>query len=166
MKRSKVSHEFPPLVYPDSEILILGSFPSVKSRAAKFFYGHPQNRFWRVLASVYGENVPEQAGEKKSLLKRHHVACYDVIESCSIIGSSDSTIRNVQPADLQTIIAQGRIHRVILNGKTAAKYFERYHKRWDSQAIPVFQAPSTSPANAATSLETLIQLWRPLLTQE
>ena len=102
MKEEHLSHPFPPLYDACSEILILGSFPSVKSREQMFYYGHPQNRFWKVLAAELGEPQPQDIEAKKELLHRHHIALWDVIESCSICGSSDSSIRNVIPTDNRT----------------------------------------------------------------
>lgn len=166
MKRAKANHEFPPFVHPDSRVLILGSFPSIKSREAQFFYGHPQNRYWRVLASIYHEAEPKTLEEKAALLTAHHIACYDVIESCSIEGSSDASIRNVKPADLTPIIHDSAIQMVILNGKTAAKYFERYQQKWAGGDLKIAVAPSTSPANAAVSFDQLVAAWSKLLPKD
>lgn len=152
-----IEHSFPPFYSESSETLILGSFPSVKSREQGFFYGHPQNRFWNMLAKIYGEAVPNDIAEKKSLLDRHNIALYDVIFSCDIIGSSDSSIRNVTPADINAIIAASHISRIILNGKTAEKFFRKYQ---DSTLLDMVSVmPSTSPANAAFSLEKLVGAW-------
>jgi len=163
MKRVRASHEFPPFVHPDAEVLILGSFPSVKSRESQFFYGHPQNRFWKVLASFYQEEEPLSLETKSTLLLKHHIACYDVIESCSIEGSSDASIRNVKPADLGLILAGTQIKSILLNGKTAEKYFHRYQQKWEGRGLKIVALPSTSPANAAVSLSQLIEAWSPLL---
>lgn len=157
-----ITHTFPPFYSGSSKILILGSFPSVKSREQGFYYGHPQNRFWKTLASVYGENVPQDITEKKALLERHGIALYDVIYSCDIIGSSDSSIKNVVPADIESIISGSHIKKIILNGKTAEKYFRKYQSEqfWEMTSV----MPSTSPANAAFSLEKLIRIWGDKLT--
>jgi hypoxanthine-DNA glycosylase len=163
MKRVRASHEFPPFVHPDAEVLILGSFPSVKSRESQFFYGHPQNRFWKVLASFYQEEEPLNVEAKSALLLKHHIACYDVIESCSIEGSSDASIRNVKPADLGPILGGTQIKNILLNGKTAEKYFHRYQQKWEGRGLKIVALPSTSPANAAVSLSQLIEAWSPLL---
>lgn len=154
------NHGFPPLVCPDSKILILGSFPSVKSREAAFFYGHPQNRFWPLLAKLHGEPTPSSIEEKRDFAYRHHYALYDSIESCSIIGSSDATIKDVVPADLESIINGTQIKLIVCNGKASLRYFEEYHSKI---AVPHICLPSTSPANAQFSLERLAEEWNVIL---
>lgn len=154
---TQITHSFPPFYSESSTLLILGSFPSVKSREEGFYYGHPQNRFWKVLAAVYGEAVPTDIMQKKEFLKRHGIALYDVIYSCDIIGSSDSSIKNVVPANINEIIEKSDISRIILNGKTAEKFFRKYQ---DSSLLDIVSVmPSTSPANAAFSLQRLIEAW-------
>lgn len=151
-------HPFPPLFDSGSRILILGSFPSIKSREGQFFYHHPQNRFWRVLAGVLNVAVPMTIAEKTAMLHSHHIALWDVIASCEISGSSDSSIRNVIPNDLSPIFAQADIQAVFCNGGASYGYYQKY-----TQATTGFVArklPSTSPANAAWSLERLINAWR------
>ncbi len=152
-----IHHPFPPLYDAHSEILILGSFPSVKSREQQFFYGHPQNRFWRVTAAVCGDATPVTIDEKRAFLLRHHIALWDVIASCEITGSSDSSIRNAVPNDLTPILAAADIRQIYVNGGTAAKYYDRYQKPvLHRDAI---RLPSTSPANAAWNLARLIEAW-------
>ena len=151
-------HPIPPLYDKHSRVLILGSFPSAKSREAGFFYGHPQNRFWKVLASVFEEDTPNTIEEKKAFLLRNHVALWDVIHSCDIDGSSDASIRNVVPNDLQTILDSSRIEAIYVNGKTAYKYYEKYMLPKIKRPAQVL--PSTSPANAMWKLERLIEAWR------
>ena len=163
-----VRHPFPPLYDENSRVLILGSFPSVKSREQMFFYGHPQNRFWKMLAAVTGERVPQSIEEKKALLLRNHIALHDVIHSCDIIGSSDSSIKNVEPADLERILAvTGRV-AILCNGGTSYKLYRKYQE--NRLGIPAVQLPSTSPANAAWNLERLSAAWGevllPLLRKE
>ena len=119
-----ISHGFGPVYNSESRILILGSFPSVKSREQAFFYGHPRNRFWKVLAAVLKEEEPQTVEEKKAMLFRRGVAVYDVIEQCSIIGSSDSSIKDVVPADLGKIVGESQIQKVYTNGKTAGKLYK------------------------------------------
>ena len=119
-----VTHPFPALYNKESEILILGSLPSVKSREQMFFYGHPQNRFWKVIAAVLNEPVPKNIEEKKAMLYRHHVALWDTIYSCDIIGSSDSSIKNVVPTDLKAIVKDSNVKRIFCNGKTSGTYFQ------------------------------------------
>ena len=159
--REDKNREFHPIepVYDErSEILILGSFPSVKSREGKFFYHHPQNRFWKILAAVYGEEVPGTIAEKKQFLLSHGIAVWDVIASCEITGSSDSSIRNVEVNDLNRIIKAGRIVHIYTNGNLADKLYHRY---FDGKlALPATRLPSSSPANAAYSLERLVECWR------
>ena len=141
----------------DSEVLILGSFPSVKSREEGFFYGNPQNRFWRVLAAVYGEETPESTEEKKRFLLAHKIALFDVIKSCEITGSSDGSIKDVRPNDISAIIKKTKIKKIFLNGKTAERYYKKYNS--DKINLPAVCLPSTSPANAAWSGEKLISEW-------
>ena len=144
-----VLHPFPPLYDENSRVLILGSFPSVKSREQKFFYGHPQNRFWRVLAAVFASETPQTMAEKRRFLLSHGIALWDVIASCEITGSADSSIKNAVANDLSPILAAADIRQIFVNGKTAEKYYRK--------AICL---PSTSPANAAWSMERLIAAWR------
>ena len=158
-KPQHVTHGFGPCYFEDSEILILGSFPSVKSREANFYYGHPMNRFWTVLAGIFEIQIPNDADSKQRILKDIHVALYDVIEECDIQGSSDSSIKNVVPTDLSKIIKHSKIRAIYLNGKKAGALFEKYQKPLIGDSIPSFVLPSTSPANAATSVNQLIQIW-------
>lgn len=159
-----IIHPFRPLYNKDSRILILGSFPSVKSREEGFYYGHPRNRFWAMLAGIWDETALVDIEEKKQFILRHHLALYDAIESCDIIGSSDSSIRNVKPADLREIIENARIKKILANGKTAGKYFCKYQEEAYQDMFKVM--PSTSPANAAVSLEQLIKCWSVELLDE
>ncbi len=154
----KINHPIEPLYDKNSKILILGSFPSVKSREQMFFYGHPQNRFWRVISSIFGAKMPENIDEKKELLLSNNIAVWDVIASCEITGSSDSSIKNVIPNDLSNILNEAKIEKIIVNGKTAEKFYKMYIKgKINREAICL---PSTSPANAAWSLENLIKEWK------
>lgn len=154
---SHLSHEFEPVFDEHSRILILGTFPSVKSREQAFYYGHPQNRFWKVISELTEEPLPNTIEEKKSILLKHQIAVWDVIESCDIIGSSDSSIRNVVPSDLNQILSSAPIERIYANGGTAKRLFDRYQK--ESTGREIVGLPSTSPANAAWSLERLILAW-------
>lgn len=157
MEFSHVVHTFEPIYDNQSEILILGSFPSVKSRANQFYYGHPQNRFWKVTAGIFKENVPESIEEKKEFLLRNHIALWDVIASCDIIGSSDSSIKNVVANDMDTILKTAPIGAIYANGDKAYQLFLKYCKK-DGQP-PVQKLPSTSPANAAWNVERLTKAW-------
>ena len=153
----RVTQPFAPVYDGDSRILILGSLPSVKSREQGFYYGHARNRFWPMLAAVYREPVPQTIPDKKALLLRHGLAVYDVIESCEICGSSDSSIRNVKAEDIRAIMEASRIERILVNGRTAAKYFKACQPAAYQQLLT--ELPSTSPANAAFSLEKLVRIW-------
>lgn len=161
MEVKRQNHEFPPVYDENSEILILGSFPSVKSREMQFFYGHPQNRFWKVLAQVLNETVPQTIAEKKEMLLRHHIALWDVIASCDIAGSSDSSIRNVVPNDLAYIIGRSRITRIYANGAKSKQLYDKYLAK--QLGIEAVQLPSTSPANAAYSVERLLEYWQKII---
>lgn len=152
-----IYHPIKPLYDNNSEILILGSFPSVKSREQMFFYGHPQNRFWKVTAAVFGDEVPQTIEEKKVFLLKNRVALWDVIASCEISGSSDSSIKNVTPNNLSQIIDKGKIKRIFVNGKTAEKYYNKYTR--DKIGMEAVCLPSTSPANAVWNMEKLIKAW-------
>ncbi len=156
-----IVHPFGPLYDEKAEILILGSLPSVKSREQQFFYGHPQNRFWKLIASLYGVPAPETIEEKKALILDHHIALWDTIYSCDIKGSSDSSIRNAVPTDLKTVVDSSRITRVFCNGKTSGKYYHKYQEK--VLGIPAEELPSTSPANAAWTMERLMEAWSVIL---
>ena len=159
--REVLVHPFPPLYNPQSRILILGSFPSVKSREMAFFYGHPQNRFWRVMAALFQEEFPQTVEERAAFLHRNHVACWDVIHSCKIVGSSDTSIREVTVNDIKEILRAAPIERIFVNGKTAQRMYERYTR--EQTGREAIYLPSTSPANAAWSLERLISAWKVIL---
>ena len=155
-----ISHPIPPVFDRHSKVLILGSFPSVKSREAQFFYGHPQNRFWKVTSKVFGVQEPRTVEEKKMFLLSHGIAVWDVIASCDITGSSDSSIKNVVTNDLTLILETADIRTIFVNGKTAEKFYNKYIK--DTIGRPAVCLPSTSPANAAWSVERLVNAWKQL----
>ncbi len=150
-------HPFPPLYSADSKVLILGSFPSVKSREAMFFYGHPQNRFWKVIPALFGEPVPQTIEEKKRLILSHGLALWDSIASCDIKGSSDASITNAQPTDLSEILKNSQVGRIYCNGSRSFEIYNKY--QFPRLGIEAVKLPSTSPANAAFSLERLTQEW-------
>ena len=158
MNKARQVHEFGPEYGPDSEILILGSFPSVKSREVQFYYGHPKNRFWKVLAAVYQDEEPLFVPEKKAFLRKHHIALWDVIESCDIAGSSDSSICNVKVNDIGKILTEAKIRAVYANGKKAESFYQKYVE--PATGRPITGLPSTSPANAAFSMERLLLHWK------
>ena len=151
-------HPITPIYDKDSRILILGSFPSVKSREEKFFYAHPQNRFWKVLSAVVCDALPKNTDEKRSFLIRHRIALWDVIASCDIDGSADSTIRSVTVNDIARIVNESDITQIFVNGKTAEKYYNRLIL--PKTGMPAVCLPSTSPANAAWSLDRLAAEWQ------
>lgn len=151
-------HNIEPVYDENSKILILGSFPSVKSRETGFFYGHPQNRFWRVVAAVRNEAVPETIAEKKAFLLRNGIAVWDVIKSCDITGSGDSSIKNAVPNDISVILKTAPIERIFCNGATSYKLYKRFLE--PETGMTAVKLPSTSPANAAYSLDRLIDEWK------
>lgn len=161
----RIKHTFEPVYARNSTILILGSFPSVKSRELGFYYGHPQNRFWKVMGSIFenDKNILDKSSieTKIDFLKRHQVAVWDVIDECDIIGSSDSSIKNVIPSDIKRIINESEIKRVFVNGKTAKRLYDKYcfeHTKMEAAVLP-----STSPANAVYRLENLVDEWKAIL---
>lgn len=156
-----VEHPIRPVYDKNSRILILGSFPSVKSREANFFYGHPQNRFWKVLAVVFETEVPVTVDEKREFLLAHGVAVWDVIKSCDIVGSSDSSIKNVVPNDLREILNNADIRQIFVNGKTAEQFYKKYIEKEIGRKATCL--PSTSPANAAWNVEKLVVEWKQIL---
>ena len=159
---SRQTHEFAPVYDEHSRILILGTFPSVKSREQHFYYGHPQNRFWKVLASLTRwPQIPQTIEEKKQMLLQNGIAIWDVIQSCDIAGSSDSSIKNVVPSDIGSILKNSGIKRIYANGNMAKKLYEKYIL--PEIGVPIIGLPSTSPANAAYSLERLKESWKQIL---
>ena len=159
-----IAHPIPPVFNDESKVLVLGSFPSVKSREEGFFYGHPQNRFWKVTARVFDEDIPLTVSSKKEFLLRNHIALWDVIGSCDIEGSSDSSIRNVSVNDISIILNTADIRLICLNGKKAYQYYQKY-------MFPVIKRegiclPSTSPANAAWNIDRLLEAWSVIRTAE
>ncbi|CZE47114.1 DNA-deoxyinosine glycosylase [Campylobacter geochelonis] len=160
MKNAQI-HTIKPFFNKDSQILILGSFPSVKSREQNFYYAHPQNRFWRVLSAVFSQNLPNSVEEKKLFLTRHKIALFDSIQSCEIAGSSDASIQKVAPNDIKSLIKQTNITRIYTNGKKSAKIYDKFI--FPQTSIKAISLPSTSPANATISLEKLIKAYEILL---
>ena len=152
-----IEHPIQPIVDENSKILILGSFPSVESREEGFFYGHPQNRFWKVTSAVFEDDTPHTIEEKKSFLLRNRIAVWDVIGSCDIEGSSDSSIKNVIANDLSVILDKADIRQIYINGQTAYKYYRKYSEKVIGRSAICL--PSTSPANAAWSVERLTDAW-------
>ena len=154
----KVTHNIDPVFDENSRILILGSMPSVKSREVNFFYGNKQNRFWKVISKVFEENEPVSVEEKKKFLLKNKIALWDVIKECDIVGSDDSTIKNVVVNDLNLILEKCEIKEIFANGKTAEKYYNLFLKNKLSKEIILL--PSTSPANASYNFEKLYSFWK------
>ena len=153
-----VEHTFEPVFDEHSEVLILGSFLSVKSREEGFYYGHPQNRFWKLLARLTEEPVPETIEEKKAMLLKHHIALWDVVHSCDIVGSSDSSIKNVVPCEFNRILSVSPIRQICANGTKAWQLYHKYcEKETGREAVKL---PSTSPANAIFTLDRLATVWK------
>jgi hypoxanthine-DNA glycosylase len=153
-----IVHPINPVYNFESKILILGSFPSVKSREEGFFYGHIQNRFWKVISSIFHTELPKSIEEKKKLLLDNKIAVWDVIKSCEITGSSDNTIKNVTANDISLILNSAKIEKIIVNGKTAEKFYNKYIlNKINRKAICL---PSTSPANATWTFEKLVEAWK------
>ncbi len=158
MEPVRLTHMIDPVYDEDSEFLLLGSFPSVKSREQEFFYGHPQNRFWKIMSALFGEDAGETKASRKAFLLRHHIAVWDVIQACTITGSSDSSIRDVTVTDLRPILENSRVgDRIFVNGGKAHSLYMKY--TYPALGIPAVKLPSSSPANAAWSLDRLIQAW-------
>ena len=149
----KVNHEFGPYVNKDSKVLILGSIPSVKSREFGFYYMHPQNRFWKIISDLFEEDFPETIDEKKDFLKRNKIALWDVLDTCEIEGSSDSSIRNPKVNDIKSIIYGTDIKHIFVTGKKAFELYKKYC--YKNVLIEAIYLPSTSGANCAFSYETL-----------
>lgn len=159
--RTHVSHEFPAVYDRSSRVLLLGSIPSPKSREVGFYYGHPQNRFWKVLAAVLGESVPETIPQKKAMLKKHHIALWDVLESCTIVGASDTSIEDAVPNKISELVKATRVERIFCTGTTAHKLYQKYCAA--DVGIDAERLPSTSPANCAVSFEKLVEAYRRIL---
>ncbi len=154
-------HPFAPICDETSRILILGSFPSVKSRENHFYYGHPQNRFWKVMAHILRCDVPSTIPEKTAMLLTHHVAIWDVLASCEITGSSDASIKNPVPNDIGQVTRRADLAAVFCNGSKSRALFDRYLAHL--VPLPVYTLPSTSPANAQFRLERLCAVWQETL---
>lgn len=156
----KVEHPFDPIYDENSKILILGSFPSVISREANFYYAHPQNRFWRIIARVFKQKPPITVGQKRRFLLENNIALWDVVKSCDIEGSSDASISNVEVNDICGLLKKTKIEAIYINGKTTYKYFSKHFKDKIGKSIKVAVLPSTSSANATFSFDRLLYNWK------
>ena len=158
---TKVTHEFGPFYDSDSKVLILGSIPSPKSREQGFYYGHPRNRFWPVLAALFGEEAPETVDERRSFLIRHRIALWDVLASCEIVGADDGSIREPEPNDMSVILEVADIAAVFTTGGKATKLYEKLCL--PLCGVPAIGLPSTSPANCACSMDRLMKEYGKIL---
>ncbi|MSS19950.1 DNA-deoxyinosine glycosylase [Pseudoramibacter porci] len=161
----QIKHNIDPFFCLDSQILILGSFPSPKSRETGFYYGHPQNRFWKTLCGIFDDNiVPNIISEKKTYLKMRKIALWDVVASCQIHGAADSSIKNVVYNDLHYIIDTTPIQLIATTGKKADSLFRRrWSKDPEINKINYLNLPSTSPANASMNLLQLIKYYHQII---
>lgn len=160
-EKKEAFHNIEPIYDENSRMLILGSFPSVKSREGQFFYHHPQNRFWKILSALTGENFVTDVETKRELLLKHGIAVWDVIGSCKIKGSSDSSIEDVVPNDISRILNKAKIGHIYTNGGKSYDMYKKY--MYPVTGIEAVKLPSSSPANAAWSLDRLIMEWRKLI---
>jgi len=156
-----IVHPLKPLYHEDSKILILGSFPSVKTREYGFFYGHPQNRFWPLMEKLFNVELSKDIEERRTFLLNNKIAVFDSIYQCDIIGSSDASIQNVVPSNLIEIFENAHIEQVFCNGATSHKYYKKYHEK--KSGIKAIKLPSTSPANARFRLNDLEEEWKQIL---
>lgn len=154
-------HPFAPVLDPHCTLLILGSFPSVRSRETKFYYGHPRNRFWTVLSTLFCESLPSTIEEKTTFLLRHGIALWDIAASCDIRGSSDASMHNIVPNDLRPVLESAPIHAIVTNGQKAHALYR--NTQYPILGIDDLCLPSTSPANASYSLEHLTESWKAIL---
>lgn len=170
-ERTHVTHEFPALYDRESRVLLLGSIPSPKSREMAFYYGHPQNRFWKVMAAVLGEatlseiavgkGVPETIEQKKAMLKKHHVALWDVLDSCTIVGASDLSIEDPVVNNIKELVEKSKVTHIFCTGATAHKLYQKLCAQ--DVGMDAVKLPSTSPANCAVSLERLVEEYKVIL---
>ncbi len=161
MEYEHITHSFEPVYDENSRILILGTLPSVASRENNFYYGHRQNRFWKLMAQLLDAPLPETIDEKKQMLLKNHIALWDVIQSCDIRGSSDSSIKNVEPTDIRKILATADIKQIYANGNKAGQLYKKYQLPMTGKEALVL--PSTSPANAAWTFDKLCAAWEPII---
>lgn len=143
--KKHIIHPFEPIFDSDSKVMILGTMPSPKSREVQFYYGHPQNRFWRLLADLFEEKTPQSIADKTEFLHRHHIALWDVLASCDINGADDSSIRDAVPNDLSKILSKTSINAIFTNGQKASSVYRKYFE--ERYSVPWISLPSTSPAN-------------------
>lgn len=155
-------HPFEPVSAPEAHTLILGTWPSPKSRETGFYYGHPRNRFWPMLARIYGEAPPRTRAEKEALITSHGLALWDVLAACEIDGASDASIRREESNDIAALCARLGVRRVLCNGAAAYALYQKHIRG----GPPAEKLPSTSPANAARSFDALCEAWGAALARE
>lgn len=161
MEREQITHTFEPVFDSESRVLILGTMPSPKSRENGFYYSHPQNRFWKVMAQLFQEEVPIAAAEKRSMMQRHGIALWDVLAQCDIKGADDNSIQNPVANDIKGLLGQTRIKAVFTTGATAARLYEKLVQ--EETGIPARRLLSTSPANCRYSVDMLVEDYRVIL---
>jgi hypoxanthine-DNA glycosylase len=161
MEREKLVHPFPPVFDGSSRILILGSFPSAASRGVSFYYGHPRNRFWPLMRLLYGAVFSDSVEEKRAFLLENRIALWDSIASCTIVGSSDTSIRDAVPNKISELLSKAPIERIFCNGRASFACYEKYV--FPETGVHALALPSTSPANAAYGLSALAEAWRIIL---
>jgi len=161
MESRRITHAFAPVFDSESRILILGTMPSPKSRELGFYYSHPRNRFWPVMANIFGEEIPKTPEYKKAFCLRHKIALWDVLRECDIEGASDSSIKNAVPNDISVILNSADIKAVFATGTTAAKLYKKFIE--PKTGIPEVALPSTSPANAKAKFEELAEKYKIIL---
>ncbi len=157
----KVVHELKPIFDKNSKILILGSIPSACSRETRFYYGHSQNKFWYVLANIFKEEIPKTNHEKEKFLKKHNIALWDVLKECEITGSSDSSIKNPVPNDINYLLSKTKVKTIFVTGRTAEKYYKKFCE--EKTNIKGIYLPSTSPANASIKYDQLLKSYQIIL---
>ena len=153
-----LAHKFDPVYNKESRVLVLGTFPSAKSREMNFYYGHPQNRFWRVVAALTKQQLPQDVPARKNMLLSVHIAVWDVVKSCTITGAADASIRDVVPNDINQILKEAPIRQIFANGAKAYELYRKYQQPLTKKEA--VRLPSTSPANAACSFEKLCEAWQ------
>lgn len=158
MEAERHEHTIAPVFDEYSRVLLLGTFPSPKSREMGFYYGHPQNRMWRVLAAVMGEGVPQTRDERREFLLRNRIAMWDVLASCSIRGASDASIRDAKPNDVAHVLANAPIERIFTTGAKASELYKRF--LLPNLGVEAMRLPSTSAANATMSFEKLVDAYQ------
>ena len=161
MESERITHAFHPVFDSESRVLILGTMPSPKSRELGFYYSHPRNRFWPVLARIFGEDIPETPEDKANFALRHKIALWDVLAECDIEGASDSSIKNAVPNDISIVLNSADIKAIFTTGATAAKFYKKFIE--PESKIPAISLPSTSPANAKSGIEELVEEYRKIL---